>query len=100
MYKFTSELGNRYKPCQAFQSLKNMGRKRLAGYKITWAKWRDYLVRHHYMLMPEEESGSKRQQGAAAVVGEAVEEVGPAPLTQWLTPAGGGADSSDDDGQY
>jgi hypothetical protein len=100
MYKFTPELGNRHKPCQAFQPLKNMGRKKLAGYKITWAKWMDYLVRHHYMLMPEAESASKRQQGAVAVVGEAVEEVGPTPLTQWLTPAGGGADSSDDDSQY
>jgi hypothetical protein len=94
-FKFSGELGHRYKPSQALVPNSNMGKKKLAGYIITWAKWRDQLVRHHYMLLPQEESTPEQESGTQRTVvhsEEAVEEVGPTPLTQWLNPANSDCD--------
>lgn len=100
MPNFKAALIHRYSPSKSVLFLdKNCGPRRGSGWLITWAKWRDQLVRHHYMRMAQEESTGEQE---GAVQEEAVEEVEPTPLTQFLDQASKNASgsNSDDDGQY
>jgi hypothetical protein len=103
MPQFRAELIHRYSQSQSVVPQdKNCGPKRGAGWLITWEKWRDQLVRHNYMTKPQQ-GCSTRGEGKKqeTVQEEAVEEVGPTPLTRWLDQEGAsGASDSEDDGWY